>query len=75
MTLLKKAPTLVPGCGNRSEDGPQSNLFSVHSTMEDSRWHTWPARRFVSSSGLERHGSHLTFWPIAFKIWNLKGQT
>jgi len=34
MTLLKKAPAPVPGCGNRPEDGPQSGLFSVHSNIE-----------------------------------------
>jgi hypothetical protein len=33
MTLLKKAPAPVPGCGHRPQDGPQSDLFSVHSTQ------------------------------------------
>ena len=33
MSLLEKAPTPVPGCGNRPEDGPQSRLFSGESTM------------------------------------------
>ena len=33
MSLLKKAPAAVPGCGNRPEDGPQSRLFSGESKM------------------------------------------
>jgi len=34
LSLLKKAPAAVPGCGNRPEDGPQSRLFSAESNFE-----------------------------------------